>query len=334
MREGAAGPQWGRGSPGPAPRGAAGSRVEWALSGGSRRPPSGQRLCRHAAGTETPRAVGAAGGPGAAAVSTVPRRAPPGEGGVSPRSPGEESPARAEQRGAAARSSGSLPAHGAWRPVVGGAAFACTPPCDASVLDAVPVRLSRSEWACSIPPRRSPSCPCLPSWPLAWGHAAAGRASWAQAVPSRFVAGQTADPRSVLAAGPGRAGRAVCALPPHALCSLSSTILEEEKAQQEERMRMESRRQVAVSWDSGGPDEAPPKVAGAPAGVGGASTGHAKSSRCQTPLCLLLLCGALLSTCFPNLHFTCSDPRVIGFATTSNCPSWSAPPIPSTFALF
>ncbi|XP_036088976.1 focal adhesion kinase 1 isoform X11 [Rousettus aegyptiacus] len=38
-----------------------------------------------------------------------------------------------------------------------------------------------------------------------------------------------------------------------------STILEEEKAQQEERMRMESRRQVAVSWDSGGPDEAPPK---------------------------------------------------------------------------
>lgn len=28
---------------------------------------------------------------------------------------------------------------------------------------------------------------------------------------------------------------------------------------------MESRRQVAVSWDSGGPDEAPPKVARAPA---------------------------------------------------------------------
>ncbi|XP_034524555.1 focal adhesion kinase 1 isoform X2 [Ailuropoda melanoleuca] len=38
-----------------------------------------------------------------------------------------------------------------------------------------------------------------------------------------------------------------------------STILEEEKVQQEERMRMESRRQVTVSWDSGGPDEAPPK---------------------------------------------------------------------------
>ncbi|XP_037355114.1 focal adhesion kinase 1 isoform X2 [Talpa occidentalis] len=38
-----------------------------------------------------------------------------------------------------------------------------------------------------------------------------------------------------------------------------STILEEEKAQQEERMRMESRRQVPVSWDSGGADEAPPK---------------------------------------------------------------------------
>ncbi|KAM3929294.1 focal adhesion kinase 1 isoform 7-T7 [Leptodactylus fuscus] len=38
-----------------------------------------------------------------------------------------------------------------------------------------------------------------------------------------------------------------------------STILEEEKLQQEERMRMESRRQVTVSWDSGGSDEAPPK---------------------------------------------------------------------------
>uniref|UniRef100_A0A3B4BD95 Focal adhesion kinase 1 n=1 Tax=Periophthalmus magnuspinnatus TaxID=409849 RepID=A0A3B4BD95_9GOBI len=38
-----------------------------------------------------------------------------------------------------------------------------------------------------------------------------------------------------------------------------STILEEEKLQQEERMRMEQRRQVTVSWDSGGPDEAPPK---------------------------------------------------------------------------
>ncbi|XP_066235677.1 focal adhesion kinase 1 isoform X2 [Saccopteryx leptura] len=38
-----------------------------------------------------------------------------------------------------------------------------------------------------------------------------------------------------------------------------STILEEEKVQHEERMRMESRRQVTVSWDSGGSDEAPPK---------------------------------------------------------------------------
>ncbi|XP_031442486.1 protein tyrosine kinase 2aa isoform X10 [Clupea harengus] len=38
-----------------------------------------------------------------------------------------------------------------------------------------------------------------------------------------------------------------------------STILDEEKAQQEERMRMEMRRQVTVSWDSGGSDEAPPK---------------------------------------------------------------------------
>uniref|UniRef100_A0A671VPC6 Focal adhesion kinase 1 n=1 Tax=Sparus aurata TaxID=8175 RepID=A0A671VPC6_SPAAU len=38
-----------------------------------------------------------------------------------------------------------------------------------------------------------------------------------------------------------------------------STILEEEKLQQKERSRMEMRRQVTVSWDSGGSDEAPPK---------------------------------------------------------------------------
>ncbi|XP_026139748.1 focal adhesion kinase 1 isoform X6 [Carassius auratus] len=38
-----------------------------------------------------------------------------------------------------------------------------------------------------------------------------------------------------------------------------STILAEEKAQQEERSRMEMRRQVPVSWDSAGSDEAPPK---------------------------------------------------------------------------
>ncbi|KAF7210967.1 transcript variant X4 [Nothobranchius furzeri] len=38
-----------------------------------------------------------------------------------------------------------------------------------------------------------------------------------------------------------------------------STILEDEKVQQEERLRMEIRRQVTVSWDTGGSDEAPPK---------------------------------------------------------------------------
>ncbi|TSK34781.1 Focal adhesion kinase 1 [Bagarius yarrelli] len=43
-----------------------------------------------------------------------------------------------------------------------------------------------------------------------------------------------------------------------------STILAEEKAQQEERSRMEMRRQVNVSWDSGGSDEAPPKMGGYP----------------------------------------------------------------------
>ncbi|XP_016410040.1 focal adhesion kinase 1-like [Sinocyclocheilus rhinocerous] len=40
---------------------------------------------------------------------------------------------------------------------------------------------------------------------------------------------------------------------------IRNTILAEEKAQQEERSRMEMRRQVPVSWDSGGSDEAPPK---------------------------------------------------------------------------
>lgn len=44
------------------------------------------------------------------------------------------------------------------------------------------------------------------------------------------------------------------------LSDYCSTILEEEKLQQEERLRMEMRRQVTVSWDSGGSDEAPPKV--------------------------------------------------------------------------
>lgn len=44
------------------------------------------------------------------------------------------------------------------------------------------------------------------------------------------------------------------------MCECRSTILEEEKLQEEERHRMEMRRQVNMSWDSGGSDEAPPKV--------------------------------------------------------------------------
>lgn len=69
--------------------------------------------------------------------------------------------------------------------------------------------------------------------------------------------------------------------PAHALCCLSSTILEEEKVQQEERMRMESRRQVAVSWDSGGSDEAPPKVAKPPPtfGLAGVHSGALRSGQ-------------------------------------------------------
>ena len=44
------------------------------------------------------------------------------------------------------------------------------------------------------------------------------------------------------------------------VCVCDSTILEEEKQQMEERLRMEMRRQVNVSWDSGGSEDAPPKV--------------------------------------------------------------------------
>lgn len=278
MREGAAGPQWGRGSPGPAARGAAGSRVEWALSGGSRRLPSGQRLCRHAAGTETPRAVGAAGGPGAAAVSSVPRRAPPGEGGVSPRSPGEESPARAEQRGAQRAVQGAcLPTvrgvpswggrvrlHTALRHVCARRSAGASVPLRVGVQHSA----SRSPTPLVCPAGLSPGA--VPRRGVPLGPRPFRVVSWR--VRQRTLA-PFAPFLTVVAAGspralPGRAGRAVRVPPPHALCSLSSTILEEEKAQQEERMRMESRRQVAVSWDSGGPDEAPPKVAGAPAGVG------------------------------------------------------------------
>lgn len=107
---------------------------------------------------------------------------------------------------------------------------------------------------------------------------------------------------------------------------LSSTILEEEKVQQEERMRMESRRQVTVSWDSGGSDEAPPKVAKAPTPTlalllltlevyGGGSCclwredqvwGYSKCNRYSANYGFLLppLHRALMCTHSPNLRFT------------------------------
>lgn len=66
------------------------------------------------------------------------------------------------------------------------------------------------------------------------------------------------------------------------LC-VCSTILEEEKLQQKERNRMEMRRQVTVSWDSGGSDEAPPKV--------------------RNPLRLCLLASFGAATLF--IHFSC-----------------------------
>ncbi|KAJ8415747.1 hypothetical protein AAFF_G00403040 [Aldrovandia affinis] len=56
---------------------------------------------------------------------------------------------------------------------------------------------------------------------------------------------------SLLLSSPRRSGK-------HSLLALN-TILEEEKIQREERARTEMRRQVTVSWDTRGTDEAPPK---------------------------------------------------------------------------
>ncbi|XP_041962529.1 focal adhesion kinase 1 isoform X7 [Alosa sapidissima] len=73
------------------------------------------------------------------------------------------------------------------------------------------------------------------------------------------------------------------------------TILAEEKAQQEERNRMEMRRQVTVSWDSGGSDEAPPKPSRRP------SLHHSFSMDCLSaaPASVgALPFGSQLSLCF------------------------------------
>lgn len=98
------------------------------------------------------------------------------------------------------------------------------------------------------------------------------------------------------------------------LCVLvSSTILEEEKLQQKERNRMEMRRQVTVSWDSGGSDEAPPKV--------------------RNPLfsCLLASCGA------PTFFFSI---LIVAFVASrgrkhrKSCELLSCAPPASIFSIF
>lgn len=67
-------------------------------------------------------------------------------------------------------------------------------------------------------------------------------------------------------------------------------------------MRMESRRQVTVSWDSGGSDEAPPKVAKAPA-----PARHCSS--CQWVAWAAAVCGD-----------TATHQVVLGTVLTAPCP--------------
>ncbi|XP_026148809.1 focal adhesion kinase 1-like isoform X2 [Mastacembelus armatus] len=91
-----------------------------------------------------------------------------------------------------------------------------------------------------------------------------------------------------------------------------STILEEEKVQQKERNRMEMRRQVTVSWDSGGSDEAPPKPGRRP------SLQPTFNLDCLSAPSLHQHChqnhgfASQVSLCFGNPHpsssYTCSHP--------------------------
>ncbi|XP_077951418.1 focal adhesion kinase 1 isoform X14 [Gasterosteus aculeatus] len=91
-----------------------------------------------------------------------------------------------------------------------------------------------------------------------------------------------------------------------------STILEEEKQQQKERSRMEMRRQVTVSWDSGGSDEAPPKPSRRPSPQPTSSldclSAPSPHYHCHPNQCF----ASQLSLCFGNPHpsspFTSSHP--------------------------
>ncbi|XP_035986809.1 focal adhesion kinase 1 isoform X3 [Fundulus heteroclitus] len=98
-----------------------------------------------------------------------------------------------------------------------------------------------------------------------------------------------------------------------------STILEEEKLQQKERSRMEMRRQVTVSWDSGGSDEAPPKPSRHPS--------------LQPTFSLDCISAPSLHHCQPNQRFASQLSLCIGNVHPSSPSSSSHPHIPSLSSL-
>ncbi|XP_056900923.1 focal adhesion kinase 1-like isoform X4 [Takifugu flavidus] len=93
-----------------------------------------------------------------------------------------------------------------------------------------------------------------------------------------------------------------------------STILEEEKLQQKERNRMEMRRQVTVSWDSGGSDEAPPKPCRRPS---------------LQPSLDCLFAPSPHHLCHPNQQFTSQFSLCLGNSHSSSDCTFSHKPSPS-----
>ncbi|XP_015831228.3 focal adhesion kinase 1 isoform X2 [Nothobranchius furzeri] len=98
-----------------------------------------------------------------------------------------------------------------------------------------------------------------------------------------------------------------------------STILEEERLQQKERSRMEMRRQVTVSWDSGGSDEAPPKPSRRPS--------------LQPTFSLDCVSAPSPHHCLPNQRFPSQLPLCIGNSHPSSPHAPSHPPTPPLFSL-
>lgn len=151
------------------------------------------------------------------------------------------------------------------------------------------------------------TCPGTPviSQDCCWSYSCALTCSGAAAEPAactQLLSCPVGKSRSVALGLGGLAGAAAPAAAPETMCCLPSTVLEEEKLQHEERLRMESRRQVAVSWDSGGSDEAPPKVAEAPPG------GHPSPWGLWAERLPLGSCAppaGTLRALFPGLHDSC-----------------------------